>query len=426
MSSPQQRDPYKGLRPYLEEDAIFFFGRDNDRIVVVNNLLAAPLTLLYGPTGVGKSSVLRAGVAHDVLARAESNKAKRGVPELAVAVVDNWRNDPLNEIRQRLREAIERVFPDGILDEEPKSLESALQHWSAKIGGPILVILDQFEEYFLYNHADSDQSFVAQFSRLVNSFHTRANFLISIRQDALAQLDRFKSHLPNLFDNYVRIKHLDEKAARAAIENPIEQYNQFLDPEDRIHIEPDLVDAVLDGVRTGNVVLDLTRRGLSRSLPDRERVIETPFLSMVMQRLWEEEVARGARVLHLATLERLGGAASIVHSHLDGLMKKLTPEQQRLAARVFEYLVTPSGTKIAHRVDDLAAWAHTKPTSLTPVVQRLADLRILRRASAHLEEAEVYEIYHDVLADAILGWQTRYSQEQASAEARAQLAAEQA
>src|SRR3954451_4562982 len=57
--------PYKGLAPFedSELDALLFFGRERDSEIIASNLLASKLTLLYGPSGVGKSSILRAAVA---------------------------------------------------------------------------------------------------------------------------------------------------------------------------------------------------------------------------------------------------------------------------------------------------------------------------------------------------------------------------
>jgi putative ribosome biogenesis GTPase RsgA len=57
--------PYKGLANFddSEIDARLFFGRDAERDALVANLLASRLTVLYGASGVGKSSLLRAGVA---------------------------------------------------------------------------------------------------------------------------------------------------------------------------------------------------------------------------------------------------------------------------------------------------------------------------------------------------------------------------
>ena len=79
--------PYKGLAPFedSELDAAFFFGRDREQEIITANLTAARLTLLYGSSGVGKSSVLRAGVVRRL----------RALPgPLAVVVFDGWRDDP--------------------------------------------------------------------------------------------------------------------------------------------------------------------------------------------------------------------------------------------------------------------------------------------------------------------------------------------
>ena len=63
--------PYKGLAASRTPSATsrFFFGREREREVICANLMASKLTVLYGETGVGKSSVLRAGVAQTLRAR---------------------------------------------------------------------------------------------------------------------------------------------------------------------------------------------------------------------------------------------------------------------------------------------------------------------------------------------------------------------
>jgi len=61
---PVRTAPYQGLRPFAERDAAYFFGRGTERTILVANLMAARLTLVYGESGVGKSSILRAGVVH--------------------------------------------------------------------------------------------------------------------------------------------------------------------------------------------------------------------------------------------------------------------------------------------------------------------------------------------------------------------------
>ena len=79
--------PYKGLAAFedSELDALFFFGRERDTEIVVANLIASRLTVLYGPSGVGKSSLLLAAVARRL----------RELPEAPLVVVfSNWGDDP--------------------------------------------------------------------------------------------------------------------------------------------------------------------------------------------------------------------------------------------------------------------------------------------------------------------------------------------
>ena len=66
--------------PFTEEQAPFFFGRDREREIIAANLVASRLTLFYGPSGVGKSSVLNAGVVRDLRASDTESAALTGAP----------------------------------------------------------------------------------------------------------------------------------------------------------------------------------------------------------------------------------------------------------------------------------------------------------------------------------------------------------
>src|SRR5688500_19909555 len=88
--------PYKGLARFddSETDERFFFGRDRETEMVADNLVASRLTVLYGPSGVGKSSLLRAGVVRRLRALVPAGqRTVAGEAALAV-VVDAWRDDP--------------------------------------------------------------------------------------------------------------------------------------------------------------------------------------------------------------------------------------------------------------------------------------------------------------------------------------------
>ena len=86
--------PYKGLASFDDSDADagLFFGRDREREIICANLMASKLTVLYGDTGVGKSSVLRAGVARTL--RSEGDP-------LRVVVFDTLEGRPGERARDR-------------------------------------------------------------------------------------------------------------------------------------------------------------------------------------------------------------------------------------------------------------------------------------------------------------------------------------
>jgi WD40 repeat protein len=422
--------PYKGLVPYTEEDALYFFGRETEREIITANLLASRLTLLYGASGVGKSSVLRAGVVHYLRGIAAQDLAARGNPEFAVVFFNSWRDDPVSGLIERIRESVAQALSIPTLDSlsSGRSFLETLQLLSDRVGGDLLIILDQFEEYFLYHEQeDREGSFAVEFPRTVNRPELRVNFLLSIREDALAKVDHFKWRVPGLFKNYLRVDHLDREAARLAITEPIGRFNEVQKFNAQpVTIEDELVEVMLDQVQVGENVLGQGGRGTVQTLripsPGLSR-IEMPYLQIVLSRLWDEEVRAGSSVLRRATLDRLQGAKQIVRTHLDQVMQKLDENERNITSQLFHYLVTPSGTKIAHSLADLALYAKLPPERVQPVLATLAapGVRVLRAFVASGNQPERYEIFHDVLAPAIVDWRTRHVQklERLEAEKRA-------
>src|SRR5262249_20743584 len=384
--------PFKGLTPFGDSnlDALLFFGREREREIVIANLMASRLTVLYGPSGVGKTSLLRAGVA----------RALHEIPDASVVVASAWSGDPTVSRRQAIGDVV-------AVDAHEGSLRDALERAVDATDGDVYVILDQFEEYFLYH--EHDERFAAELAEAVRQAGLRANFLIGIREDALAKLDAFKGLIPGLFANSLGLDRLDRKAGETAIVGPVNAYNALVPMEERVEVEPALVAAVLDEVAAGRV--DLGRRGRGSVRGSRRATrIEAPYLQLVLERLWDAERGAGSRRLRLATLAGLGGAARIVEEHLDHAMAGLTPRQQDAAAAMYNHLVTPSGTKIAHGVSDLARYAAMDEGDAADVLRRLSDERIIRVGENG--DGGRYEIFHDVLADAVLAWRAKHEADQ--------------
>lgn len=386
--------PYKGLAPFEDSDldALLFFGRERESEVISANLIASRITILYGPSGVGKSSVLRAGVAHRL----------RQEREAEVIVFSTWTGDPVSAL-------IEAAGGTG------DSLADALADAADRAGGDLFLILDQFEECFLYHRGGG--RFAVELAKVLRRGGLRVNVLIGMREDALARLDALKASIPNLLANRLRLERLDRLAGAAAINGPIARYNELVPAAERVEVEARLEQAVLDEVTAGRVDLRVAGRGVAIGAGDENR-IEAPYLQLVLARLWDVERERGSHTLRLATLRELGGAERIVEGHLEHAMAELSPREKGAAAAMYNFLVTPSGTKIAHGVRDLAGYASVDETEAAEVLRRLTAERIVRASSENGPSTTRYEIYHDVLADAVLAWRSRFESDRILAEER--------
>ena len=389
--APSLAAPFRGLSPFGESelDSLLFFGREHETEIAVANLLAARLTILYGPSGVGKSSLLRAGVARRIRELASRRALGRG-PDGAVIVFASWADDPVSALADALAQEVMSLVRRSVAAPPPDArLADVVDHWSNVLDGDVYLVLDQLEEYFVYHDESAlPGRLVDELPEVVLRPRLRAHVVLSLRDDALARLDVFKARIPNVFANYLRLDPLDHAAATAAIVGPIRRWNEFVPEEQRVDIEPALVERVL----------------AQAAVAEEPGRVEPPYLQLVMERLWNEERERGSPLLRASTLDELGGAGAIVREHLDRALSVLDAGQQDAASRMFEHLVTPSGTKVAHRAADLARFARLPEAEAGTMIAALRRERILRPVDESNDTGPRYEIFHDVLADAILGW----------------------
>ncbi len=357
--------PYKGLAAFADSelDALLFFGREREIESCAANVLASRLTVLYGPSGVGKSSLLRAGVARRL----------REQSDAPVVVHDAWAEDPAGGLISSVRAECPGLgVTAGLVDTVA----------AAAAGRELYLLLDQFEEYVLY-HGDGGPLSTA-LPELLRRPGLRVNVLIAIRDDALAELDEFTARLPELFANLLRLDRLDRDEGRAAIVGPLARYSEL--GGETFTAEPRLVDAVLDEATTANGV-------------------EAPYLQLVLERLWEQERAEGSRTLRLATFRRIGGSRAVVHDHVQRALEQLSVPEQEAAVRVVRQLVTPSGRKLSHEAGDLSEYAAVEPAQLRDLLEELGRRRIVRGVDGTPGAPRRYEIFHDVLGPPLLAWQ---------------------
>ncbi len=363
--------------------------------------------MLFGPSGVGKSSVLGAALP----------RALNGIIDGTLMVyASRWEAGFYPTL---LAQARERAgFAEDVT--VAASLEALAEQWIAARGTPVVFVFDQFEQYFLIplraeNHDEGiEPGFEVDLARTANRRDLDSHVLISIREDALHELERLRGRLPAILSDPMRLDYLDEPATRAAICKPLEVFRKrYGETAGPVEIEAELVAEVLARARR----------------PTDPQHYETPYLQLVLERLWYEERRETSPALRFATYDRLHRWEGIANSHVRHTLETcLSQEEQALCAAMLDRMVTPSGMKITLPAEDLAAMVKAPPEQITEVLTALGhpESRIIRTVtSAQDPGRKRYEIFHDVLARPLLAWKHAFDAEREQRRMREEAEAEQ-
>jgi WD40 repeat protein len=443
---PKDDISYKGLNPYSEADADKFFGRTNDIQRIVNSILAWRLTVLYGESGVGKSSVLRAGAIHALREEAKQNLENYGVPKLAAVVFpalegtySSWQGNPLENlikhIEQEITKEMGNIFFPIRIPESKLSLVETLKAWTEVLGGEefdgwLLIVLDQFEEYFQYHpQEESGGGFITEIAKVLNQPNLHVNFLISLREDFYVNLNRLRGHIPKILDFCLHIEHLNKQEAEEAIKKPVEQYNQKVAPSQSVEIKPELVEVLLKAIPQARMTGEKARGGggLDKLQSIWEGQISAPYLQLLMTRLWHEMEKNESHCLSLQTLTSLGDNKALnekdkIKTAIDNIIKQyiikqmeaLSDREKEIAAKSFQHLVKHSKN---NSIDNLAKLVNCDKKKLQDLLEKLAQSNppVVRGIpSLDLPNVVSYEFFHDFLALAFFNWGREYIEKKQS------------
>ena len=218
LPQPSAACPYPGLLPYDIDDADGFFGRDGDVAECLRRLDEQGVLAVVGPSGGGKSSFVRAGVAAAL--------ARRG-------------------------RSVVIVTPDADLDD-------TLGPARARGAAPVLVV-DQCEEAVAF---DRDPAAAARFFAALAAHAERGDLVVALRADRLGDLAAHPAFARVVERGLYLLQGMDERDLRAAIEGPARQAGLLL--------EPGLVDLLVRDVEGEPGALPLLSHALRQSWHQRE------------------------------------------------------------------------------------------------------------------------------------------------------------
>jgi WD40 repeat protein len=353
--------PYVGLRPFTQDDADRFFGRDEFVQTLVETARTDSLLVVTGPSGSGKSSVVLAGLVPRL---AQVRSLAIGVCKLSEA--------PFVDLVGALARATGNDAPlsQADLDSmECKLNDHGLSGCAAYVCTAtrterLLLVLDQFERIDKCDDARVKEQFMKLLGDLVNRPLERVQVVIIVRDDF-----------------YHKFAQMDGPLGERLRTSP----QQWL----RAISATGLHDAIVEPVRTAAIPVDF-EEGLVDKICQDFQGSELPPLQIVLTWLWERQV--GHKLTFRAYID-LGGIEDALAGYADSRLELLNKDEQVAARRILTSLVVPDTEDIARPVkrSDLRAadW---------PVAEELTNFRLVTIKESQTAPGEqVVEIAHEAL-----------------------------
>lgn len=283
--------PYKFLSPYTPGDRAIFKGRQTETEQVVRRLGEGRLLVVYGPPGVGKTSLLAAGVIPELI--------QAGA--LAVHIHDYSR--PLGAALRAALQGSQTQLAVSLADGE--ELPALLANLRSQLGGTLVLVLDQFES--LFRGPINPQLYTQIMNELVTSLRQiepeYLRLIISIEDNALVRLSDLQQALPEIFRSFMQLKPLDRDQAKTAILKPLEA---FKPPP--VYLPAEFVDSLL--------IPDLIE--LSPEMPG---AVYPPHLQIICHHLFESAVRLSPPLIDQGLYLKAGGAEGILAGFLDETLR---------------------------------------------------------------------------------------------------------
>jgi serine/threonine protein kinase/formylglycine-generating enzyme required for sulfatase activity len=353
-------NPYRGLQAFEARHRSVFFGRGAEIRAVVDRLHAESFVLVAGDSGVGKSSLARAGVLPVF-----SEQARDGRAWSTLSLMPGRR--PLQTLVSAL--ASKLALPEASLREqleaEPAELVRSIARHQGKDRG-LIFFIDQLEE--LVTLADRHQlAAVGRFLAELAGGPAGIRLLATARGDFLTRVAALPHIGPHINAALYLLTPLSESGLREAIVGP----------------------AALQDVRFDSEALieELVVAGAEGSLP---------LMQFALAELWDARDT-ATRNITIHDLERIGRVTGALARHADNVVDALPAPQRVAVRRLLMRLVTIEDTRASLPREDLVLGDQLQEAALEALVR--GRLVVAREA----QDGTVYEIAHEAL---IRNWGT--------------------
>jgi DNA-binding winged helix-turn-helix (wHTH) protein/WD40 repeat protein len=373
VGSADDRSPYPGLAAFTEADAEFFFGREDEVAQMWRRLTSRRLLAVIGPSGVGKSSFLCAGV---IPAKPEGwgvlvcQPGEAPFAALARALVPEFGGD---------HDAISKLVHLS----DPEETVAMVSRWRQQHEQALLIV-DQFEELFTLNAPEVQARYSALLRLLVDQ--ADIHLLLSMRDDFLYRCQSLEP-LRLVLDGLFALEQPEARALECALIEPARRLG--------FTFEDNQLAAEMVGEVEGE-------RGA------------LPLLAFAVARLWDKR-DREHNLLTRQAYEKIGGVGGALARHAEATLQAIGDERLPLVRELFRNFVTAEGTRAVREEEELlSVFPEPRREDASGVLRQLIDARLLTSFEEGTVEGRPgrhrIEVVHESLLTSwprLVGWQTQ-------------------
>ncbi|MBD3189170.1 MAG: SUMF1/EgtB/PvdO family nonheme iron enzyme, partial [Candidatus Heimdallarchaeota archaeon] len=353
------KHPYKFLDFYDKRDSNLFFGREKDSINLIQRILAHKTIILFGKSGVGKTSIIKAGI----------------MPKLEkqnyLPIYTRVEEDPLMSIKKSIYETAPLDNKDRFNISD--SLHDFIKNNSTIRNKTLIIFLDQFEEFFIKLSLDTRVKFCKEVSKCLSNDCLDIKFVFSLREVFLYHLEEMTEYLPRIYDNRYRLKEFNKEQAKEAIIEPAK-----------------LVGVTFESECVKNIIKDLFFKG-----------IEPIHIQIVCYHLYNQ-LNKNQKVIFLKDYEKSGRAKNILSKYVDYILLRFNKKDQEIAKKILKLMVTSLKTKIFLSENDILQMINTNSKDCIKILNELINLHLIRRLK--INDEINYELAHEYLTEKIEEW----------------------